>query len=109
MNPGTDAGKKELPANLRSRFTEMYVAETLRREDLEHIVNSSFQNASIENGPTSVLVDFYIYAKQQSKDKLYDCAGQKPHYSLRTLCRTLEYILKAIPVYGMKKAIHGEP
>ena len=105
MNPGTDAGKKELPPNLRSRFTEFYVAESLSREDLEHIVRSSFEKMSIESAPTSVLIDFYIYAKQQSRENLYDCSGQKPHYSLRTLCRTLEYALKAIPAYGMNKAI----
>ena len=105
MNPGTDAGKKELPQNLRSRFTEFYVADTLCREDLEHIVSSSFKNVSIENPPTSMLVDFYIHAKHLSREKLYDCAGQKPHYSLRTLCRSLEYIIKAISTYGMSKSI----
>ena len=104
MNPGTDAGKKELPANLRSRFTEFYVPESLAREDLEHIVRFAFKSMSVDNAPTAALVDFYLHAKQQSKERLYDCAGQKPHYSLRTLCRTLEYILKAVPIYGMNKS-----
>ncbi|UPR03955.1 midasin [Chloropicon primus] len=105
MNPGTDAGKKELAANLRSRFTEFYVQESLCREDLEDIVRSSFKKMSMDNPPATALVDFYLHAKQESKVRLYDCAGQKPHYSLRTLCRTLEYILKAIPMYGMSKSI----
>lgn len=29
MNPPTDVGKKDLPPALRSRFTEIYVAEQL--------------------------------------------------------------------------------
>jgi midasin len=105
MNPGTDAGKKELASNLRGRFTEFYVEENLCREDLEHIISSSFKNVSIGNAPTLLLVDFYIFAKEQSRENLYDCAGQKPHYSLRTLCRALEYIIKAVHIYGMNKSI----
>ena len=34
MNPGTDIGKKELPPNVRSKFTEIYVHEISEKNDL---------------------------------------------------------------------------
>jgi midasin (ATPase involved in ribosome maturation) len=27
MNPGSDVGKKELPFNIRNKFTELFIAE----------------------------------------------------------------------------------
>lgn len=40
MNPATDAGKRELPAPLRNRFTEIWVPEPTQREDLRALVHS---------------------------------------------------------------------
>ena len=34
MNPATDSGKKHLPLQIRSHFTEIYVAEPTANEDL---------------------------------------------------------------------------
>lgn len=34
MNPATDSGKKHLPLQIRSHFTEIYVAEPIEHEDL---------------------------------------------------------------------------
>lgn len=34
MNPATDSGKKHLPVQIRSHFTEIYVAEPTAHEDL---------------------------------------------------------------------------
>lgn len=34
MNPATDSGKKHLPLQIRSHFTEIYVAEPTEHEDL---------------------------------------------------------------------------
>ena len=36
---------------------------------------------------------------------MQDGANQKPSYSLRTLCRALEYCRSALPLYGMQKAL----
>lgn len=41
----------------------------------------------------------------QDSGRLQDGANQKPSYSLRTLCRALEYCRTALPVYGMQKAL----
>lgn len=41
----------------------------------------------------------------QDSGRLQDGAHQKPSYSLRTLCRALEYCRAALPLYGMQKAL----
>ena len=37
MNPATDAGKKDLPSSLRSRFTEIYVDELIDEVELRSV------------------------------------------------------------------------
>lgn len=41
----------------------------------------------------------------QDSGRLQDGAHQKPSYSLRTLCRALEYCRTALPLYGMQRAL----
>lgn len=41
----------------------------------------------------------------QDTGRLQDGAHQKPSYSLRTLCRALEYCRTALPLYGIQKAL----
>ncbi|KAL0354509.1 UNVERIFIED_CONTAM: Midasin [Sesamum radiatum] len=72
MNPATDAGKRDLPISLRGRFTEYFVDDVLDDEDLV----------------------LFIITKE-SEERLQDGANQKPHYSLRSLYRALEYLRKA--------------
>lgn len=38
MNPATDVGKRDLPAALKARFTEIFVDEITAKEDLSAIV-----------------------------------------------------------------------
>lgn len=38
MNPGMDVGKKELPPNIRGKFTEIFVQDQMSKVDLEKIV-----------------------------------------------------------------------
>lgn len=37
---------------------------------------------------------------------MVDGAGSKPSYSLRTLCRALEYARVALSVYGLQRALY---
>ncbi|CAD6195224.1 unnamed protein product [Caenorhabditis auriculariae] len=77
MNPATDAGKRRLPAGVRTRFSEIFVSETSDPHQLALIVSAylpSMRSSAVEN-----LVNFYLAAKQQ-----YPAS-----YSLRTLCRAL--------------------
>ena len=34
MNPGGDIGKKELPLNIRSKFTEIFVHDITEKKDI---------------------------------------------------------------------------
>ena len=34
MNPGSDIGKKELPENIRVKFTELYIEDINNKNDI---------------------------------------------------------------------------
>ena len=114
MNPATDTGKKDLPSSLRSRFTELYVDElvdpielrTVAARYLSGAITSS--GASLENSESVVMaVDVYLKCRQQSEELLVDGAGQRPRYTLRTMCRALSAARCLImqQKIGIKRAI----
>ncbi|XP_030490703.2 midasin isoform X2 [Cannabis sativa] len=106
MNPATDAGKRDLPFSLRSRFTEYFVDDVSDDEDLTLFVNK-FLGDSVSN-PELVknIVSFYKEAKVDAEERLQDGANQKPQYSLRSLYRALEYTRKAKKTFGFQKALY---
>ena len=59
---GACAGKRELPAGMRSRFTELWVAEPGARADLEALV-AAYLLGTAPQPPISGVVDFYLAAK----------------------------------------------
>eukprot|EP00955_Chlamydomonas_euryale_P066431 359544-Chlamydomonas_euryale.AAC.5 len=63
MNPATDAGKRELPAALRNRFTELWVPEPSQREDLQALVHTYLAGVGGPAPPVDAVVDFYLAAK----------------------------------------------
>jgi midasin len=65
MNPATDAGKRELPAPLRNRFTEIWVGEPTQREDLAAIV-AGYLLPVAAAAPVHAVVDFYLAAKAEA-------------------------------------------
>ncbi|KAK6056184.1 ATPase family protein, partial [Cooperia oncophora] len=79
MNPATDAGKRRLPASVRTRFTEFYVPEMTDAHQIALVVSAYLP--SMKSAAVSNLVNFYLQAKQ-----LYPMS-----YSLRTLCRALMF------------------
>jgi midasin len=62
MNPATDAGKRDSPPQLRSRFTEFWVGEPRSREDLCQLVGGYLAGAG-PAPPVDAVVSFYIDAK----------------------------------------------
>jgi midasin len=66
MNPATDAGKHELPAALRNRFTEMWVPEPSGREDLAALVAAYLGGVGGPVPPVDAAVDFYLAAKAEA-------------------------------------------
>ena len=116
MNPPTDAGKKELPPALRSRFTEIAVDEPSSLADLRSVaaarlapVNAASMVTAGNGGAASApppaaaaafggargaataeaCVNVYTAMRELERDEttaLADGAGARPHYSLRTFC-----------------------
>ncbi|KAJ6959314.1 midasin isoform X1 [Populus alba x Populus x berolinensis] len=106
MNPATDAGKRDLPYSLQSRFTAYFVHDVLDRDDLKLFINK-FMEESISNIELEKkIIDFYEAAKKNSEERLQDGANQKPQYSLRSLYRALEYTREAKGKFGFPKAIY---
>ncbi|KAJ2662217.1 AAA ATPase midasin [Coemansia sp. RSA 1200] len=107
MNPANDVGKRDLPPGLRSSFTEFFVhPPDSHADDLLAIVRSHLPPTT----PPAVahrVIGFYGAGKRLASDhRLVDGAGQKPHYSLRTLARALTYARDHAPAYSLKRALH---
>lgn len=105
MNPATDAGKRDLAVSLRSRFTEYFVDDVLDDEDLVLFINQFIDDDPSYRILVSKIMQFYKAAKG-SEETLQDGANQKPHYSLRSLYRGLEYLKKAKRKFGLEKSIY---
>ena len=63
--PGLLAGKRDLPAPLRNRFTELWVGEPPAREDLAAIV-AGYLAGVAAGAPVDAVVDFYLAAKAEA-------------------------------------------
>lgn len=50
MNPATDVGKKQLPAGLRSRFTEFVVDEIASPQDLATLIGDYLRDLNLAPG-----------------------------------------------------------
>ncbi|KAJ4717838.1 Midasin [Melia azedarach] len=106
MNPATDAGKRDLPYSLRSRFTEFFVDDILDDKDLELFIERFLGESRSNRELVEKIRCFYKAAKKESEEKLQDGANQKPQYSLRSLYRALEFTRKAERKFGFRKALY---
>ncbi|KAJ2621726.1 AAA ATPase midasin [Coemansia sp. RSA 1358] len=107
MNPSNDVGKRDLPPGLRSSFTEFFVhPPDNNNDDLLSIIRSHLPS----NVPSSLchrVIDFYRSAKRLAGEhRLVDGANQRPHYSLRTLTRSLTYARENAQAYSLKRALY---
>ncbi|CAH0557511.1 unnamed protein product [Brassicogethes aeneus] len=105
MNPSTDVGKKDLPPGLRNRFTEFYVDELTEKSDLLLLVNNYLEAMSLKDKDLNKIVDFYLKVRKQTIMTLSDGLGHKPHYSLRSLCRSL-MIASSNPCGMFKRSLY---
>ncbi|KAB8209997.1 hypothetical protein BDV34DRAFT_209809 [Aspergillus parasiticus] len=97
MNPATDAGKKDLPPGLRSRD----------RDDLLALIQKYLGDLTLGDMRIAPdLAQLYLETKKLSNEnKLTDGAGQRPHFSIRTLVRALIYVIDHAHVYGLRRAV----
>lgn len=94
MNPNTDVGKKDLPVGIRNRFTEFFVDELTTDADLTLLISDYLKNTGIQRKSVASLVQLYKKLKLLSKLELNDGLGNRPVFSLRTLCRSLRICAK---------------
>ncbi|KAL8426006.1 hypothetical protein Efla_001924 [Eimeria flavescens] len=82
-------GKRELPAEVRQRFTELYVDETDGLEDITIIADAHLRPLAADP-PSRLVAEVYIHLRCLSESgQLLDGNNKSPCYSLRTLSRAL--------------------
>ena len=109
MNPATDAGKRELPAGLRSRFTELFMQPSdTNVEDLTEIISTYLRTLLGTDEKAALdLARCYLDVRRMHDEKcLTDGAGQLPHFSIRSLVRALMYTNQNASVYGLRRALY---
>ncbi|RLV92019.1 Midasin [Spathaspora sp. JA1] len=109
MNPSTDIGKKDLPLSIRSRFTEIYVHSPDQDiQDLLAIIDKYIARYAVgDEWVGNDIAELYLQAKSLSDtNKIVDGANQKPHFSIRTLTRTLVYVCDIVSIYGLRRSLY---
>lgn len=94
MNPNTDIGKKDLPIGIRNRFSEFFVDELTDASDLRILINDYLSCTGIKNTKITQIVQLYQKLRAMANLELNDGLGNRPVYSLRTLCRALQICAK---------------
>ncbi|SMN21636.1 similar to Saccharomyces cerevisiae YLR106C MDN1 Huge dynein-related AAA-type ATPase (midasin), forms extended pre-60S particle with the Rix1 complex (Rix1p-Ipi1p-Ipi3p) [Maudiozyma saulgeensis] len=109
MNPATDVGKRDLPSGIRSKFTEIYVHSPDNDiRDLLSIIDKYIgKYSSSDEWVGNDIAELYLEAKRLSENnRVVDGSNQKPHFSIRTLTRTLLYVRDIIHIYGLRRSLY---
>lgn len=109
MNPATDVGKRDLPQGIRSRFTEIFVnSPDSDMQDLLEIIKKYIGPICLEDDRACLdVAHLYMRAKTMAaENRLVDGAKVRPHYSIRTLARTLSYVNDVAGIYGLRRSLY---
>ncbi|KAJ3074248.1 AAA ATPase midasin [Podochytrium sp. JEL0797] len=113
MNPANDAGKRDLPPGLLSRFTEMWVdSPDTVPQDLALIIRRHLHSVlppPTQGGNAMVadISDFHTAVKTASDGGfLVDGSGHKVYFNLRTLTRALGFASSCTPKYGLRRSVY---
>lgn len=127
-NPASDYGKKSVPSEMRSKFTEIYVEDVLKKSDIQMIIGhyliqikKEIENQSEIKENTSYsynystdkecnlliesLTEFYLKIKAMA-DEFNNSSGAKPHFCIRTLVRSLQFCRQNVRKYPFLRALH---
>ncbi|EED79419.1 predicted protein, partial [Postia placenta Mad-698-R] len=108
MNPATDVGKRDLPPNIRSRFTEIDVPPPDADKDtLLSIVSQYIGGCAVgDKGAIMDVAEFYSAVKKLADErKIADGSNHKPHFSMRTLARALTFAADMAHAYSLRRAL----
>ncbi|KAH9065293.1 midasin [Lactarius vividus] len=108
MNPATDAGKKDLPPNIRSYFTEIDVPPPdADRETLLAIITQYIGPSAVSDKAAIMdVAEFYSAVKALSVDRrIADGSNRCPHFNLRTLTRALTFAAGIASAFSLRRAL----
>ncbi|KAI7944893.1 hypothetical protein MJO28_010588 [Puccinia striiformis f. sp. tritici] len=108
MNPATDVGKRDLPASLRSKFTELYVQPP--DNDREALLNIIAQHlgglCASDKRAIADTADCYSAIRTLARNgSLADGTNAPPHYSMRTLSRALTFATEISGSLCLRRAL----
>lgn len=77
-------------------------------QDLLRIIDKYIGRYSIgDDIVINDIAELYLKAKSLSElNKIVDGANQRPHFSVRTLTRTLIYVTDIVPIYGLRRSLY---
>ncbi|KAK4705526.1 midasin, partial [Phenoliferia sp. Uapishka_3] len=109
MNPATDVGKRDLPAGLRAKFSEIWVPPPDEdRDALVTIVQGYIGRVAVQDRAVILdVAELYSAVKALAMSaQLADGANAPPHFSMRTLARALTFAAEFAPVFGLRRALY---
>ena len=109
MNPATDINKRELPQEIRTRFTELLIRPLDSSIQELSLLITTYLGDRLSSDVTAAhdLATCYLDVRQLNNEKrLVDGSGQTPHYSLRSLVRTLVYVMANTSSFGLRRALY---
>ncbi|GAA5961125.1 hypothetical protein JCM3765_001235 [Sporobolomyces pararoseus] len=109
MNPATDVGKRDLPAGLRSKFTELWVPPPDEdRDALRTIVEGYIGRVAVSDRQVIAdVAELYSTVKSLAlRAQLADGQNLPPHFSMRTLARALSFAAEFAPTFGLRRALY---
>ena len=108
MNPATDVGKKDLPPNIRSRFTEIDVSppDTDQETLLSIVTQYIGSNAVGDKAAIMDVAKFYAAVKKLVEERsIADGSNHRPNFNMRTLARALMFAADMASTYSLRRAL----
>lgn len=108
MNPATDVGKRDLPPNIRSRFSEIDVPPPdADKETLLSIVNHYIGPYAVgDKGAIMDVAEFYGAVRKLAEEReIADGSNHRPHFSMRTLARALTFSADLASTYSLRRSL----
>jgi midasin len=108
MNPATDVGKKDLPMNIRTRFTEIDVPPPDADRDTLLSIITQYIGPSAVGDKAAIMnvAEFYSAVKKLAQERqIADGSNHSPNYSMRTLARALTFAADTASTYGLRRSL----
>ncbi|GAA5999947.1 hypothetical protein JCM10207_005984 [Rhodosporidiobolus poonsookiae] len=109
MNPATDVGKRDLPAGLRAKFSEVWVPPPDEdRDALRTIVEGYIGRVAVsDRRVVDDVAELYAAVKSLAlRAQLADGQNMPPHFSMRTLARALSFAAEFAPTFGLRRSLY---